>query len=54
MKSTDNTFKDLKHFQDFIYRNFKNYKHYDKMYPRSNQPGQIYGTAKTHKFIDMN
>ena len=24
------------------------------MYPRSNQPGQIYGTAKTHKFIDMN
>ena len=26
------------------------YKHYEIMLPKSNQPGQIYGTAKTHKF----
>ena len=26
------------------------YKHYEIMLPKSNQPGKIYGTAKTHKF----
>ena len=29
--------------------NFKNNEHYNKMYPTSNQPAQLYGTAKTHK-----
>ena len=40
----------LKHFKDFIYRNFKKYKQYEKMSATSNKPAQLYGTAKTHKF----
>ena len=52
--TSDNTLPELKQFQNFLYRNFKNYEHYDKMFPSSNQPGQIYGTAKTHKFNDIN
>ena len=46
----DKTFEDLKLFRSFLYRNFKSYEHYEKMLPTSNQPGQLYGTAKTHKF----
>ena len=38
---------DLKPFRSFLYRNFYwKYEHYEK----SNKPGQLYGTAKTHKF----
>ena len=48
--TVDNTLKDLKHFRDFLYRNFKNYDKYEEMLPPSNQPAQLYGTAKTHKF----
>ena len=53
-RTEDTTLLDLKHFQDFLYRNFKNYKHYDNMYPHSNQPAKLYGTAKTHKFNNTN
>ena len=49
METEDNTLRDLKHFQDFLYRNFKNNEHYNKMYPTSNQPAQLYRTEKTHK-----
>ena len=45
----DTTLRDPKRFQDFLYRNFQNNEHYNKMYPTSNQPAQLYGTAKTHK-----
>ena len=48
-ETEDNTLRDLKRFRDFLYRNFKNNEHYNKMYPTSNQPAQLYGTAKTHK-----
>ena len=48
--AVDKTLKDLKQFQDFLYRNFRKFEHYDKMKPVSNQPARIYGTAKTHKF----
>ena len=51
--SEDNTLQDLKRFQDFLYRNFKTYEHYDKMYPSSNSPAKLYGTAKTHKFQNI-
>ena len=44
----DKTFEDLKLFRSFLYRNFKKYEHYEKMLPTSSQPGQLYGTAKTH------
>ena len=37
----------------FLYRNFYNYENYHKMYPLSNQPAKLYGTAKTHKFKDI-
>ena len=41
----------LKTFKSFLYRNFYGkYEHYEKMLPKSNQPGQLYGAAKTHKF----
>ena len=49
-ETTDETLDDLKHFQDFLYRNFKKYEKYKKMYPSSHQPAKLYGTAKTHKF----
>ena len=49
VETEDNTLRDLKRFQDFLYRNFKNSEHNNKIYPTSNQPVQLYGTAKTHK-----
>ena len=52
-ESQDNTIDDLKHFNDFIKRHFKDYKHYEKMRGSSNTPAQLYGTAKTHKFENI-
>ena len=52
-ETTDNTLKDLKNFQDFLYRNFKDYENYDEMRPVSNQPARLYDTAKTHKFENV-
>ena len=34
----DKTLTNLKHFKDFLYRNFKNYEKYADMVPTSNQP----------------
>ena len=49
--TVDDTLDDLKTFKSFLYRNFYGkYQHYEKMLPKSNQPGQLYCTAKTHKF----
>ena len=51
--TADNTLDDLK-TKSFLYCNFYGkYEHYEKMLPKSNQPGQLYGTAKTHKFISI-
>ena len=49
----DNTLKDLKLFKSFLYRNFRKYEHYEEILPKSNQPGQLYGTAKIHKFTNI-
>ena len=49
----DKTLKDLNLFKNLLYRNFRKYEHYDEMLPKSKQPGQLYGTAKTHKFINI-
>ena len=49
-ETEDTTLKDLKRFQDFLSRNFKKNNKYTEMYPSSNQPAKLYGTAKTHKF----
>ena len=49
-ESEDTTVEDLKHFKDFLYRNFKSHPKYHKMLPKSHRPARMYGTAKTHKF----
>ena len=49
-ETEDTTLKELKRFQDFLSRNFKKNDKYTEMYPSSNQPAKLYGTAKTHKF----
>ena len=41
----EKTLEDLKNFKSFLYSSFKEYNHYEK----SNQPGQLYLTLKTHK-----
>ena len=46
----DKTLEDLKLFHSFLYCNFKKYEHYEKMLSTSNQLGQLYVTAKTHRF----
>ena len=50
---TDSTINDLQNFQNFLYRNFGKYEHYDKMRLISNKPANLYGTAKTHKFSNI-
>ena len=50
VETVDTTHKDLKNFQDFLYRHFYKTKHYDRMRPVSNQPAQLFATDKTHKF----
>ena len=50
VQTVTNTHKDLKHFQDFLYRHFYETKYYDGMRPVSNQPARFFATAKTHKF----
>ena len=39
----------MKKFQD-LFLDFYAYEHYKSVYPHSNQPAKLYGTAKTHKF----
>ena len=53
VETNDNTLKELLLFQDFLYRNFRNYERYEDMQPDSNQPACLYGTAKTHKFESL-
>ena len=40
-------------FKCFLCNNFRKYEHYEEMLPKSNQPGQFCGTAKRHKFINI-
>ena len=47
----DNTLDNLKVFRSFLYCNFYGkQEHYEKMLSKSDQPGQLYGTAKIYKF----
>ena len=39
----------MEKFQD-LFLDFYTYEHYKSVYPHSNQPAKLYGTAKTHKF----
>ena len=52
--TVDTTLRDLKLFQDFLCRNFKDkYYKYEEMRPVSHEPGKLYATAKTHKFNSL-
>ena len=44
IETSDTTHVDLKRFQDFLYRNFKNKKSYDNMRSVSNQPACYFAT----------
>lgn len=49
-ESDDTTLEDLKHFKQFLQRNFSDHPKYKKMAPTSHRPARMYGSAKTHKF----
>ena len=50
----DNTLNDLRKFQDFLRRNFKDkFARYEDMRPVSNQPVRTHATAKTYKFNSL-
>ena len=53
-ETVDNTHKDLKCFQEFLYRNLYKYEQYKYMRPKSNQPVRSFATTKTHKFDSVN
>lgn len=53
-KTTDTTLHDRKLFQHFEYRNFKDYKNFEKMRPISNHPSRLYAFAKIHKIVNVN
>ena len=43
--------RDLKSFQDFLRRNFKDKcDKYEEMRPALHEPGKLYAATKTHKF----
>ena len=48
--TVDTILNDLRKFQDFLCRNFKDkFDRYKDMRPVSNQSGRLYAKAKTHK-----
>ena len=49
----DTILKDLKNFQSFLYRNFKNHENYKEIYPSSHQAARFFSSAKTHKFKNI-
>ena len=42
IETVDNTHKDLKRFQDFLYRNLYKHEQYENMRPKSNPPGRFF------------
>ena len=50
VETVGSTHKDLKYFQDFLYRHFYKRKYYDSMRPVSNQPARFFATTKMRKF----
>ena len=54
IQNVDNTHKDLKRLQDFLYRNLHQHEQYENMRPKSSQPGRFFATAKTNKFDPVN
>ena len=52
-KCSDSIFKDLRSYQNFLLRHFKNHEFHSTIRPTSNQPARFFATAKTHKFISL-
>ena len=53
--TSDTILQDMKKFNDFLYRHFKKThpELYTEMTASAGQPGQLYGSAKTHKFENI-
>ena len=52
--TADNTLDDLKTFKSFLFATFMlSTNIMKKMLPKPNQPGQLYGTTKTHTFSSI-
>ena len=51
-RTCNTVLSDMKKFNDFLYRHFKKTRPelYEEMTASAGQPGQLYGSAKTHKF----
>ena len=54
VRTEDNILKELKSFQSYLYRHFKNLPQYEKIRPSKHQPARFFATAKTHKFDNIN
>ena len=52
--SQEDTLPELKDFQDFQCRNFKQYEYHKETHPKSNQLARTCGTAKTQTFNNIN
>ena len=53
VETGDVTHTDLKRFQDFLYRHFKNKKCYEERCPVSNQPARLFATDRAHKLKSL-
>ena len=51
--SVDTIIEDLKPFQSFFPRHFKNHLDYETMCPSFNQPERFFATAKTHRAASL-
>ena len=50
-RTENTTLRDLKLFEDFLHRNFKDeYDKYEERRPACHEPGKLCATAKTHEF----
>ena len=54
IKKPDTTLHSLELLQDFLDSNAKDYEDYKKMRPVSNRLAQLYASAKTHTFDNIN
>ena len=51
IETVDNTHKDLKRFQDFLYRNLYKHEQYENMRPKSNPPGRFFASKNPLSLI---
>ena len=54
IEAVDNTHKDLKRFQDFLYRNLNKLEQYENNCQKSNQHCRFFAATKTYKFDLVN